>query len=110
VSDDPIPAIKRKLADEILALANQTNMFLAARRMGIDVARMSNLRRGRVARFSVERLIRILATVDRRVDLNVVATNPRPIRWSGRPADPYRLDPRSPGRTSARGARSSRPR
>jgi predicted XRE-type DNA-binding protein len=79
--DDPIPALKRRLADEILRLADQTNMHVAARRLGIDVPRMSDHRRGRVARFSVERLIRILASVDRRVDVNVVATTPASIRW-----------------------------
>ena len=81
MSDDPILALKRQLADEILEIASHTNMHVAARVFGIDVPRMSDLRRGRVARFSVERLIRILATVDRRVDLSVVATGRRPIHW-----------------------------
>ena len=79
--DDPIPALKRQLADAILQLADQTNMHVAARRFGIDVPRMSDLRRGRIARFSLERLIRILATVDRRVDVDVVATKSGSIRW-----------------------------
>jgi predicted XRE-type DNA-binding protein len=79
--DDPIPALKRRLANEILRLADQTNMHVAARRFGIDVPRMSDLRRGRIARFSVERLIRILATVDRRVDVTVVTTTSASIRW-----------------------------
>jgi predicted XRE-type DNA-binding protein len=79
--DDPIPALKRRLANEILMLADLTNMHVAARRFGIDVARMSDLRNDRIARFSVERLIRILATVDRRVDVNVVATTSGSIRW-----------------------------
>ncbi len=79
--DDPIPALKRQLADEILTLADQTNMHVAARRFGIGVPRMSDLRRGRIVRFSVERLIRILATVDRRVELTIVATTSAPICW-----------------------------
>ena len=89
--DDPIPALKRQLADAILDLASQTNFFLAAKRLGIDEARLSDLRHGRVARFSVERLIRILATVDRRVDIEIVATTSRPIPWFGRPGDPDRI-------------------
>jgi len=42
---------------------------------------MSDVRDGRIARFSVERLIRILATVDRRVGLCVVATGRVAIHW-----------------------------
>ena len=81
MTDDPIPLLKRQLADAILALAAETNMHVAARRFGIGVPRMSDLRRGRIARFSVERLIRILATVDRRVEIHVVANTQRPIDW-----------------------------
>lgn len=78
--DDPIRPLKRQLADEILEIASHTNMHVAARVFRIDVPRMSDLRHGRIARFSVERLIRILATVDRRVDLTIVATG-RTIHW-----------------------------
>src|SRR5215204_3695296 len=83
MSGDQIPILKRQLADAILAIAGQTNMHVAARVFGIGVPRMSDLRRGRIARFSVERLIRILATVDRRVDLTVVCMGPERVRWFG---------------------------
>lgn len=89
--DDPIPALKRQVAGAILVLAGQTNFFLAAKRLGIDEARLSDLRRGRVARFSVERLIRILATVDRRVEFQIIATTSQPIRWFGQPGHPDRI-------------------
>ena len=79
--DDHISAIKRQLADEILALAAETNMHVAARRFGIGVPRMSDLRHGRIDRFSVERLIRILATVDRQVELTIVPTGVGRIHW-----------------------------
>ena len=85
--DDPIPALKIQLANEILALAGETNFFVAARRLGLDVARLSDLRCGRVARFSVERLIRMLATVDRRVEIHITATTRAPICWYSRPKD-----------------------
>ena len=55
-SSDPIPALKRQLADAILAIADPQPITLAARRLGIDPARMCDLRRGRIERFSVERL------------------------------------------------------
>ena len=76
VLDDPIPALKRQLANEILSIANQLNFWLAAALLGIDASRLSDLRRGRIARFSVERLIRMLATAERRVELRVIANAP----------------------------------
>jgi predicted XRE-type DNA-binding protein len=81
MADDSIPALKRQLADAILALSDCMPVTVAARRLGIDAARMCDLRRGRIARFSVERLIRILATVDRGVELTVVLTGPERICW-----------------------------
>ena len=47
----------------------------------IGPARLADLRHGRVARFSVERLILMLATIDRRVALSVVNVGEREIRW-----------------------------
>ena len=79
--DHQILAMKRQLADAIVVLADRTPYPIAARRLGIDPARMCDLRRGRVARFSVERLVRILATVDRRVMLTVVANSHEEICW-----------------------------
>ena len=61
--DGPIGSLERQLADEVLEIASHTNMHVSARVFRIDVPRMSDLRHGRIARFSVERLIRILATV-----------------------------------------------
>jgi predicted XRE-type DNA-binding protein len=81
---DPVDAIlmlKRQLADAILAVSAGMPITVAARRLGIDPARMCDLRRGRIARFSVERLIRILATVDRSVTLTVVQTSFQPVCW-----------------------------
>ena len=80
-SSDPIPALKRQLADAILAIADPQPITLAARRLGIDPARMCDLRRGRIERFSVERLIRILATVDRGVSVTVVVTGSAQVCW-----------------------------
>lgn len=79
--DDPVPALKRQLADAIVAIANQTNFHVAAPALGIDTARLSDLRRGRVNRFSIDRLIRILAVVDRRVDAKVVTVGPERVEW-----------------------------
>ena len=79
--DDPILALKHQLAREIIALSKHQVLLVGARRLGIDSSRLCDLRHGRVARFSVERLIKILATVDRRVVLTVVCDGPRQICW-----------------------------
>ena len=93
MAEDPVYALKRQLADAILALDVHVPQSVAARRFGIDESRMCDLRRGRFARFSVERLIRILATVDRGVKLTVVLTGPERICWF-----PDLRSQRNPGR------------
>lgn len=79
--DDSIVALKRQLADEIFRVHNQTQMCVAAMGFGIGTPRLSDLRRGRLKRFSLERLIRLLAMVDRRVDLTIVTVGPEHVRW-----------------------------
>ena len=78
---NPIPALKQQLAREILASITQLNVTIAADVLQIGPARLADLRHGRVARFSVERLILILATIDRRVALSVVNVGEPEIRW-----------------------------
>ncbi|MEP7346050.1 MAG: XRE family transcriptional regulator [Gemmatimonadaceae bacterium] len=102
--DDSIVALKRQLADEILAVHNQTHMFVAAMGFGIGAPRLSDLRRGRLSRFSVERLIRLLAIVDRRVDLTIVTVGPEQVRWGALIAANRRR--RSAAKVSATGANS----
>ena len=74
--EDPIPALKQQLADEILLVANDLNFWLAAELLDIGTSRLSDLRRGRVARFSLERLIRMLMLAERRVELTVIPPPP----------------------------------
>jgi predicted XRE-type DNA-binding protein len=81
VRTDPVPAIKRQLVDEILAAVAHLTATIAASLLEIDASRMSDLRHGRFARFSVERLIRMLSLVERRVDVVVTPTGPVPPRW-----------------------------
>ena len=70
--ENPIPALKQQLADEILLVTEGMNFWIAADLLEIDTARLSDLRRGRVARFSLERLIRLLVLIERRVELSVI--------------------------------------
>ena len=74
-SHPEILALKRELVREILASVGHLNRIIAADLVGIDEPRMSDIYHGRVARFSVERLVRMLAMIDRRVTVSV---SPRP--------------------------------
>ena len=80
MAGDPIPVLKRRLADELLLSVAAMPATIAARVLEIDDARMSDLRHGRVARFSVERLIRLLAAVDRHVSMTVEGRG-REVAW-----------------------------
>jgi predicted XRE-type DNA-binding protein len=71
VQRDPIPELKRQLGAELTALVAGWRAVEIADRMGIEPARVSDLRHGRLERFSLERLIRCLAGLRRRVDLVV---------------------------------------
>src|SRR6266545_4186514 len=74
--DDPIPSLKEQLRQSILAETGRINQLAAARMLGVDEARMSNLEHGRLERFSLQKLIRLLARINRRVDLTVVSVGP----------------------------------
>ncbi|HYN81891.1 MAG TPA: XRE family transcriptional regulator [Gemmatimonadaceae bacterium] len=78
--DDPIPGLKEQLRQSILAETGRMNQLAAARMLGVDEPRMSNLEHGRLERFSLQKLIRLLARMNRRVDLTVVTVGPLPRR------------------------------
>ena len=82
MTDDPIPGLKRQLIDEILRMAERLNFFTAAQLFEIDPSRLSDLRHGRGARFSVEWLIRLLARQGRTVELNIVTVDRPERRWA----------------------------
>jgi predicted XRE-type DNA-binding protein len=69
--DDPIPALKRQLGVELQRLLRDWNADDVAFIMGTDRWRIADLRRGRLERFSLERLIRFLARLDYSVELTV---------------------------------------
>ena len=78
--DDPIPSLKERLRRSILADVGRFNPLVAAHMLGVDESRMSNLEHGRLERFSLQKLIRLLARINRRVDLTVVTVGPLPRR------------------------------
>lgn len=84
--NDPIPALKQQLRDELIALMGKWNQSVAASAIGTDQPRMSDLERNRLERFSLETLIRFLTRVECRVELKVVRrrTRPRMFKFPGK--------------------------
>ena len=70
--NDPIPALKHQLRDELIALIGKYEQFTAATAIGTDQPRMSDLKHNRLTRFSLETLIRFLTRVECRVEIRVV--------------------------------------
>jgi predicted XRE-type DNA-binding protein len=68
---DPIPALKQQLGTELAQLLAGWNADDTAVLIGPDRARISELRRGKLARFSLETLIRHLARLRHRIDMTV---------------------------------------
>jgi predicted XRE-type DNA-binding protein len=68
---DPIPPLKQQLGAELAKLLAGWNADDIAVVIGTDRPRISELRRGRLARFSLETLIRYLARLQHRVDMTV---------------------------------------
>ena len=69
---DPIPALKRQLGDELARLLARWNADDVAALIGTDRWRISDLRRGKLDRFSLETLIRYLARLGHAVEITVV--------------------------------------
>jgi predicted XRE-type DNA-binding protein len=70
---DPIPELKRELAAELVRVIEGWNRANVAVLMHTDPARVSDLRHGKLERFSVESLIRFLARVRHQVSVTVVS-------------------------------------
>ncbi|MEO8620808.1 MAG: XRE family transcriptional regulator [bacterium] len=72
--DDPIPALKRQLANAIVAACDGWTQWNAAVLLGIDQPRISDLRNGRLERFSLDQLVRLLVRADASVELRLTST------------------------------------
>jgi len=76
--EDPIPALKERLAKLIIEEIHEPNIYDAGTILGLDQPRMWDFYHGRLERFSVQKLIRILAHLNRRVDVTITAVGPLP--------------------------------
>ena len=78
---DPIPELKRAAAAELVRLIDGWNAYDIASLIGTDQPRISDLRRGKLDRFSLEKLIRMLARQHCAVQLRF-EVNPKPFARS----------------------------
>jgi predicted XRE-type DNA-binding protein len=69
--DDPIPALKRQIARLIVGRIQGWSQHYAADLLGTDQPRLSDLRRGRLERFSLEQLIRFVSRVEGHLEISV---------------------------------------
>lgn len=74
---DPIPDLKRQVGDEIARLIAHENVYVVACTIGTDQPRVSDLRRGKLERFSLETLIRYVDRLRRPVSLTFHDRPPR---------------------------------
>ena len=68
---DPIPALKRQLGSELARALNGWHAHDISVLLGTDPPRISDLRRGRLDRFSLETMIRYATRLRLRVDVTV---------------------------------------
>jgi hypothetical protein len=97
--NDPIPALKREAGAQLAVLVAGWNADDIAYLLGTDRSRIAELRRGKLDRFSLERLIRFLARAGQIVELRVTA-----------PVRPYRRARRGNVESADAGARATVPR
>ena len=80
---DPIPELKRQLNEELVQLMGNWTACELYPEMRIDQPRISDLRRRKLKRFSLEMLIRLLKRLDHSVQITVVKD---PLRRLPQPA------------------------
>lgn len=71
MNKDPIPELKRQLARLVVERLDGWSHINAAHFLGTDQPRLSDLRRGRLDRFSLEQLIRFVSRVEGHVEIRV---------------------------------------
>jgi predicted XRE-type DNA-binding protein len=76
--EDPIPALKQQVADELVRLMEGSSPSTIYFWIEIDQPRVSDLRRGRLERISLERLIRWLRRTGHVVELTIKRAPPKP--------------------------------
>ena len=72
---DPVPELKRRVARALTEQTYGIGNYSAARVLGIDQSDVSALFAGKLTRFSLDRLIRLMARAHGEVTVTVTWTN-----------------------------------
>jgi predicted XRE-type DNA-binding protein len=73
---DPIPALKQQVAADVVAQLRGWTQPMAAELLRTDQPRVSELRNGKLERFSLERLIRFAARRGGTVSIHITWSSP----------------------------------
>jgi predicted XRE-type DNA-binding protein len=88
-AEDPVPRLKQELRIAILEAVGRHGQLSAAATLGLDWPRMSDLDSGNLERFGLQKLVRLLARINRRVEVTVIEVGPVPYRLYGPPRSPF---------------------
>jgi hypothetical protein len=80
---DPIPELKEQAARALVPLVERWSRGDAAALIGVERERIAEICRGKLDRFSLERLIRFLARAGARVELRVAPPTAGPFARRG---------------------------
>jgi predicted XRE-type DNA-binding protein len=68
---DPIPALKQQLAEALVERLEGWTQPMAAELLGTDQPRLSDLRRGKLQRLSLEQLVRFASRLRATVSIDI---------------------------------------
>ena len=89
-AEDPVPRLKEELRIAILeAVGNGHGQLSDAMTLGISWPRMSDLENGNLERFGLQKLVRLFARINRRVEIRVIEVGPVPYPLYGPPRFPF---------------------
>lgn len=74
---NPVPELKRQLSDELIRAIGPRRRWDVASILGVHASRVSDLRHGKVERFTLETLIRFAALLGRRVSIVIASDRER---------------------------------
>jgi predicted XRE-type DNA-binding protein len=103
---DPIPDLKRFVADEIVRLIEGWPGYKIAGALDTDQPRVSDLRNGRLDRFSLEKLIRMLHHLGFAIEPSVVQWRPSALVTRRPPRPPVTENDKRPRQSITAGAQS----
>ena len=84
MNPDPIPELKEQAARALVPLVEGWSRGDASALIGVERERIAELCRGKLDRFSLERLIRLLVRAGARVELRIAPPSAGPFARRGR--------------------------